>query len=361
MTALKTRKPTCKPSWPLILLAGEAKTGKTYRSAEFTGDKRVGRSFWLDLGEGTADEYGAVPDASYEIVDHDGTWVDIIAQVGAVKDEAAKDLAAGKSPVVLVIDSMTAEWAMLTEWTNERAKRSKSNRALLDANPDAEIDVTSNYWNDANSRHNRLMNILKTFPGIVILTALETEKTQFGPGGKPMANAPKVAKPDGQKRLSADVNVWVRLSLTEDPVIVGMRYPSKMNIIPGKPGKENQPKPYADFTIGKLVFDFLGIESSATEVRNTPVLDADQVLPEENPGKLDEELARAKDSVWTLAQTLGWDFKALAADYRRAHEGELGSASATALGEYALTLQQEVEHRAAETAKQAEQPVKAAS
>jgi len=203
------------------------------------------------------------------------------------------------------------------------------------------------------------MNILKTFPGIVVLTALETEKTQFGPGGKPLPNAPKVAKPDGQKRLSADVNVWVRLSLTEDPVIVGMRYPTKLNIIPGKPGRENQPKPYADFTIAKLVFDFLGIESSATQVRDTPALDANQVLPEENPVKADDELARAKSKVWELAQKLGWDGKALGADYRKNHNAELSAATVSDLGDYAVELVQEIEHRATE--KPAVEPLKAAS
>ena len=85
---LRTRKPTGVPSWPLILLAGEAKTGKTYRAAEFTGDENVGRAFWLDLAEGCADEYGLVPGADYEIVDHDGTWIDIVTQVAEVREVA---------------------------------------------------------------------------------------------------------------------------------------------------------------------------------------------------------------------------------------------------------------------------------
>ena len=278
VTQLRTRRPTCKVAWPLILLAGDSKTGKSYRAAQLTGDERVGRAFWLDLGEGCADEYGAVPGADYDIVDHDGTWVDIIAQVEAVRDFARAELEAKHKPVVLVIDSMTAEWAMLTEWTNERAKRSRKNQALLSSDPDAEIDVTSNYWNDANSRHNRLMNILKTFPGIVVMTTLETEKTQFGPSGQPVSGAPKVAKPDGQKRLPADATVWIRLSLTEEPVVVGIRS-LKRNITPGK----DRPQPWPDFTLAGLVFDFLGIESATTEVRVAPVLNADQVAPGEEP------------------------------------------------------------------------------
>lgn len=276
MNTLRTRRPTCRASWPLILLAGEAKTGKTWSAVEFTGDPRVGRSFMLDLGEGSADEYGAVPGADYEIIDHDGTWVDIIGQVEAVRDVARSELAAGNPPVCLIVDSMTAEWGMLTAWTDARARRSRSNKALLAEDPDAEIDITSNYWNDANSRHNRLMNILKTFPGIVVMTTLETEKTQFGPNGRPIAGAPKVARPDGQKRLTADATVWVRLSLDAAPTIVGIRS-LKHNITPGK----DHPEPWPDFTLSKLVFEFMGLGGENTQVRDVPVLDADQVAPGE--------------------------------------------------------------------------------
>ena len=307
--ALKTRKPTGATSWPLILLAGEAKTGKTYRAAEFSGDERIGRTFWLDLGEGCADEYGAVPGADYEIIEHDGTWIDIIEQVEAVRDVARAELAAGNKPVMLVIDSMTAEWAMLSLWTDTRARRSANNKKLLAENPDAEIDITSNYWNDANSRHNRLMNILKTFPGVVVMTALETEKTQFDAGGRPMRNAPKVARPDAQKRLHADATVWVRLSLDNEPTIVGIRS-VKMSIIPGK----DKPKTWEDFTLGKLVFDFLEVHKEA-QARNMPALDADQLAPEEDP-QYDQKVSAAKAVVAELAQQLKWD----ADGYKKLHE-----------------------------------------
>lgn len=324
---LKTRKPTNAPSWPLILLAGEAKTGKTYRAAEFTGDERVGRSFFLDLGEGSADEYGAVPGADYEIIEHDGTWIDIIAQVEAVRDVAREALDKGEKPVSLTIDSMTAEWSMLCAWTDTRARRSVNNQKQLAANPDAEIDITSNYWNDANSRHNRLMNILKTFPGIVIMTALETEKTQFGANGRPITGAPKVARPDGQKRLTADATVWVRLSLDSNPTIVGIRS-LKHNITPGK----DHPEPWADFTLAKLVFEFMGLGDGA-QVRNAPVLDADQVDPTEEPAAAQaakpvakaSPLAAARNEVTVAGEAIGWDFTKMAASYAEYHGGELAN------------------------------------
>lgn len=316
--ALRTRKPTGATSWPLILLAGEAKTGKTYRAAEFTGDERVGRAFWLDLGEGCADEYGQVPGADYDIIEHDGTWIDIIEQVEAVRDVARAELAAGNKPVLLVIDSMTAEWAMLSLWTDTRARRSTNNKKLLAENPDAEIDISSNYWNDANSRHNRLMNILKTFPGIVVMTALETEKTQFDAAGRPKRNAPKVARPDAQKRLPADSTVWVRLSLDSEPTIVGIRS-VKMAIVPGK----DEPKPWEEFTLGKLVFDFLEVHKEA-QARNMPALDADQLAPDEDP-QYDQKMSAAKAVVADLAKELKWDadgYKKLLESFAAENDGK---------------------------------------
>jgi hypothetical protein len=317
VSKLKTRRPTGASSWPLILLAGEAKTGKTWSAAEFTGDERVGRCFWLDLGEGCADEYGAVPNADYEIIDHDGTWVDIIGQVEAVRDVAREELAKGNKPVVLAIDSMTAEWAMLSLWTDQRARKSAKNKKVLAENPDDEVDITSNYWNDANSRHNRLMNLLKTFPGIVIMTALETEKTQFGANGVPLKGAPKVARPDAQKRLPADATVWVRLSLDNEPTIVGMRS-VKHSIIPGK----DRPKPWKDFTIAKLVFDYMEIGKTA-QARVVPELDPSRLLPEEDP-QYDDKLKAAKAKLADSAKKMNWDadeWKKLREGFAEEHEG----------------------------------------
>ncbi|MGH7743270.1 MAG: AAA family ATPase [Candidatus Dormibacteria bacterium] len=267
----------------MVLLAGEAKVGKTFAAAQFSGDDRLGRCFWLDLGEGCADEYGAVPGANYEILEHDGSWIQIIEQVEAVRDVARDAIDQGDKPVGLVIDSMTAEWAMLSAWTDQRARRSANNRKALEANPDAEIDISPNYWNDANSRHNRLMNILKTAPMVTVMTTLETEKTQFGPNGKPIPNAPKEARPDAQKRIAADSTAWIRLSHDHPPTVIGIRS-VKHNVQPGV----DKPRPWPKFTLGGLVFDVLKVGTETVQVRDAPELNADHVADGEQAAEVME-------------------------------------------------------------------------
>ena len=74
----RTRPPSCEPSWPMIMLAGVEGSGKTWAAAEATGMPIIGRSFFIEVGESMADEYGAVPGAQFEIIEHDGTFRQIL-------------------------------------------------------------------------------------------------------------------------------------------------------------------------------------------------------------------------------------------------------------------------------------------
>jgi hypothetical protein len=170
---------------------------------------------------------------------------------------------------------------------------------------------------------------LKTFPGIVVMTALETEKTQFDERGRPRANAPKVASPDAQKRLPADANVWVRLSHDAPPTLIGVRS-VRHNIKPG----EDKPKVWPGFNLGDLVFKYLGIGDTSAQVRDVPVLDADQADPTGEP------LIDAKNRVWDAAKRLGWDMAAMFADYANSHDNQpITDATVEQLSDYLLDLQ----------------------
>jgi len=260
--AIKTRKPTGAVPWPLVLLEGAEKSGKSWACAELSASEKVGQTYWIDLNEGAADEYGAIPGSRYLVVEHDGTWNDIIGQVVEIRDEAARAAQAGEPPVVLVIDSMTAEWELLKDWTTNRAKESRSNKARLARDPNAEINISTNFWNDANARHRRLMTILMTFPGIVVMTARGKEVAAMDAAGRPIEGS-KDYKVEGQKTLAYDASVWVRLSREQPPIVVGAR-----SVHAGiKPGVD-KPEPMPDFTLERLIFDALKCDPTAANVRD---------------------------------------------------------------------------------------------
>lgn len=212
---LKTRKPTGIVPWPLILVEGDEGAGKTYSAAEFSASKRIGQMYWIDLAEGSADEYAAIPGAKYLIIDHDGSYRDILEQIRAVYLEARRAAAAGEPPVVLSVDSGSSLWRMLKSWTNERARRSKSNAQRLQDDPDSSIDVGMNLWNDATERWLDVIHLLQTFPGIAIITARGKQITAIDDNGKPVTdNRGRVLKEwkvQAQKDLAFDSSVWVRM------------------------------------------------------------------------------------------------------------------------------------------------------
>jgi len=259
MTALKTRPPTGAVPWPLILVEGGEKSGKSWAAAVLSSSDKVGRTLWIDWGEGAADEYGAIPGARYEVIEHDGTWASIIGQVEAARDVAQQAVDKGEKPVVLVLDSLTAEWDQLKDWVDEKARRRDVNRKKLERDPDAEIQVTADLWNLATSRHKDLMRILMRFPGIVVMTARGADQVAIE-NGKPTSS--RVWKVVGQKDLAFDASVWVRLSRTESPLIVGARS-VHAGIVPG----EDKPKRIPDLTLEQLVFDILKCDPATAHVR----------------------------------------------------------------------------------------------
>jgi hypothetical protein len=254
--APRLRKPTGVPSWPMILIEGPAQVGKSYQAAQFTGCDKIGKAYWLDLGEGAGDEYGAVPGADYMIVEHDGTWSDIIRQITEVRNEAmaSKD----KKPPVLVVDSMSNLWDMLKSWTNVRARSSKYAKKILETDPDAEIKAAPNLWNDAADRHAQFINTLASFPGITILTAKGKETMAVDGDGRPIPGA-KDYSVEGHKSLPFAANVHVRLSREDPPQVVSFR--SATNGL--RPGVD-KPQRYPDFTIEDLVFNTMGLGKAQT-------------------------------------------------------------------------------------------------
>lgn len=296
--ALQTRRPTGAVPWPVVLLEGPEKTGKTWQCAEFSACPRIGQMYWIDLGEGSADEYGAIPGARYLIVEHDGSFASIYNAVADVRAEAQRALAAGEPPVVLTVDTMTAEWETLKDWATNRARGSKSNRQRLAQDPHAEIVVAQTFWNDANSRHRKLMTLLLTFPGIVLLTArgklvsVVDEKT-----GQPIEGQ-KEYRVEGQKGLAFDVSCWVRLHRDKPAIVVGSR-----SVHSGiRPGRDEPQELPADWTLEWLIFDALKCDPGTAHVRGLVELQPGDGPPDEAPAT-DEQ----KEHLLALIKKSGLD------------------------------------------------------
>lgn len=257
---MKTRPPTGAVPWPLVLVEGSEKSGKSWAAAELSASDKVGRTLWLDWSEGAADEYGAIPGARYEVIEHDGTWLDILGQVKAAKEAAQAAVDAGDKPVVLVVDSMTAEWDQLKEWVDGKARRRDANRKKLERDPEAEIQITTDLWNLATARHKELMRVLMRFPGIVVMIARGADQVAME-NGKPTNH--RTWKVEGQKNLAFDASVWVRLNRGDHPRIIGARS-VHAGIVPG----EDKAKVVPDLTLERLVFDILKCDPKTAHVRD---------------------------------------------------------------------------------------------
>lgn len=254
---LKTRKPTGIVPWPLILIEGGEKAGKSWACAELSTSDKVGQTYWLDLGEGSADEYGAIAGARYLVLEHDGTWRSITEQVDAVKAEAERVAKLGEPPVVLVIDSITAEWELLKDWAASRARQRQKNLPA-----DQEPRISMDLWNDAGARHRKLMTTLMTFPGIVVVTARGKDVAAMDDSGKPIANT-KEYKVEGQKTLAYDATVWIRVSRDHAPLVVGCR-----SVHAGvRPGVD-KPRPAPGLTLERVIFDILKCNPAEAQVRD---------------------------------------------------------------------------------------------
>lgn len=244
MAELKTRKPTGKVAWPLLLVEGEEKAGKSYAIAALTASPRVGRSFLLDLGDGTLDEYAPIGD--YELLVTDGTWSSVIDQIEA----AAAVPSDPEKPNVIGVDAGTLLWGLQKDRASKRARNSKRARAILADDPDADIDVTMTYWNDVKDDWARLLHVLKRFPGIGIISAQGKMVTRVDAEGRPTRE--QEWSVDAEKTTPSWVSAWVRL--TRDPRqarLVGVRslhveVPNGGLVLPSTD------------TLDHLIFDLLG-------------------------------------------------------------------------------------------------------
>ncbi len=309
---LRSRKPTAAVPYPMILAEGEEKSGKSWEIALAAADERIGRAFWLDLGEGAADEYAGIPEVgpdAYEVLEHDGTYAAVLEQVLAVKEVAKAAHEAGDKPVLLAIDSGSDIWNGLKDWVSLRARGSDKNKRKLAEDPAAELDVSRNLWNDAGKRYRKLMTELLTFPGIVVITARGKVVSATDPNtGQPYKDARKGYSVESHASLPYDATLWLRMRRDEPPMIVGARS-VHLKVQPPKKGEaatsksivlEGRRQPPPDGSLyAWLVFDVLKCDPHKTHVRDLHNFTGGDLLPEEREGE-EKEAAQHAPSAATF-------------------------------------------------------------
>ena len=200
---IRTRKPTGKAPWPMLLLAGREKTGKSYAAAAFSASNLIDRTFYIEVGEGSADQYGALPGARYEVVEHDGSWAEILA---ACKDAAAEPT--NGKPHAIVVDSATELWGLLCD--EQQAIANKRGKGT----------ITMDQWNAAKKRWRQVIDALRAHKGPVILTA-RYEQVTVMKDGKPTTD--KEWKVRAEKDLAYEVDGVITLTEPRRPFVAGIR------------------------------------------------------------------------------------------------------------------------------------------
>lgn len=200
---LTTRKPTGKAPWPMLLLAGVEKSGKSYACAALSASDLIDRTLYIEVGEGSADQYGALPGARYEIVEHDGSWKGILAACEAAVNEPTS----GK-PHAIVLDSASELWELLSD--EQQAIASKRGKDT----------ITMDQWNAAKKRWRKIIDTLRASKGPVILTA-RLDLVTVMKDGKPTTE--KQWKARAEKDLPYEVDGVIELKEPRRPVVVGIR------------------------------------------------------------------------------------------------------------------------------------------
>lgn len=321
---LKTRQPTGKPSWPILLLAGAEKAGKTYSAAEASASTLIGRTLWVGIGEDAPDEYGALPGARFEIVEHDGTYRAILATLTACAAQPSKPA----KPNLLVLDSATRLWDLLCDEQQVEANR----RARVKAEkykrpvPDEDATITVDQWNTAKQRWAHVIDVLRAHQGPSIVTA-RLESVVVMKDDKPTTD--RTWKVKAEKSLPYDVGCIVEMPTRGETYLAGVRSLRFK-------GDDSGRTEYRPFTVEKLWRD-LGLDETVGARTHSGIDAEDKPL-------LAGDAARAE--LRALCEAQAWDLAAVAAEFKDIYDLEVKVASATVLAEFIAIKQASVEAKA---------------
>lgn len=237
---LQTRKPTGLPSWPLVLLGGREKAGKTWAAIEASSSPMVGRTLYIGVGEDDPDEYSAIPGADFEIVLHDGTYAGIR---GAVEDAVAEPPTDGR-PTLIVFDSSTRAWNLIVD--NAQAVANRKAKGKQDPLT-GDYSITPDLWNAAAAQWAGIITPLLRHQGPVVVTA-RIDNVMVMRNGQPTQE--KEWKIQTHKSLPFDASAVIEMHERGHFLLTGVK--SARIALP-------QPRLMPDFTLPRF-WDLLGLK-----------------------------------------------------------------------------------------------------
>ncbi|MER7951987.1 hypothetical protein ABTY59_31810 [Streptomyces sp. NPDC096079] len=222
------RTPSGLPNPPIILFAGPEFTGKSWEAAAGTGSDLIATSYWIQVGgvSGTADQYGRLAGARYEIVPHDGSFDDIL---DALRAAIAQPSDADGKRNMLVIDDISSVWDLLSDEVSFVSRRRAERRGLrLDDEP---VDDERDLWIQAKDRWGEMLWLLRQHNGPTLLIARQETVTAFE-NDKPTAHTSRRIK--AEKNIRSAVDAIVEFKTLGEAYITGAHSaPQHWEIKPG--------------------------------------------------------------------------------------------------------------------------------
>jgi hypothetical protein len=220
-TRLKTRKPNGRIGWPLVVVAGAEKTGKSHMCAEFANSDLIGRLIWIPIGESDVDSFGQIADFDIED-EQDGTYRGLLNTVRKAVDEPRAD---PNKPNAIVLDSGTILWELLQDEADLIARSRAAEKAAKynRTGPSADDDVVIGHslWNRAKDRWRHVINALRRHDGPVIICCRLDEVTEFDAQGNPTRN--RTWKVKSERSLPYDATVVLQLRSYRRPTLTAVR------------------------------------------------------------------------------------------------------------------------------------------
>lgn len=314
---INTRPLTGLPSWPIGLVAGVEKSGKTLKIVEAATSELIHRCYWIGVGEDDPDEYGAFPGAAgkIDLVQHDGTYRGVLNALHAARLQPPGP---GGEPNLLVLDSAGRTWDLLKDMAQAEQRARQAKRGDQAQIPLEGIKPTPDLWNTANDRWDFILDELRAHQGPVLVTARLQLQMIVDSEGKPTKE--KGWQVLAQKNLPYDVGFIVQLRASypeQDSYLTGvrsLRFPHSRD----RHGRAEL-KPLADDWTIENIWRQLGLAETLeaqrparTHARVTPV--AEEAIREHRDALLQQ--------IRRLAEGRGIPLAQVAADWANDHNGQ---------------------------------------